>query len=216
MRSPVLALLFFAGLLVPLGLRDAHSDTLAEDLVPFDRARNVMSFAGILEPVLESVVMIEVHVKSSSGGFTPHATGSGVVIDALRGLILTNAHVVSGGAKFRVQLLDGRWLDAELVGADTPTDIALLRAMGTRLPEIKLADSDAMRVGDLVFAVGYPLGLDQTLTIGVISGLGRSSGGPGLNDFIQTDAAINSGNSGGALLDSQGRLNPIKTCVVSY
>lgn len=215
MRSPILALLFSAGLLVPLGIRDAHSDTLAESPVPIDSARNVVSFGGILEPALKSVVLIEVSVNSGSGGFTPHARGSGVVIDALRGLILTNAHVVADGTKFRVQILDGRWLDAELVGSDTATDIALLRAKGPRLPEIKVTDSDAVRVGDLVFAVGYPLGLDQTLTIGVISGLGRSSGGASLNDFIQTDAAINSGNSGGALLDSQGRLVGINTSILS-
>ena len=215
MRTIVIALLFFAGLLVPPGIGDAHSSALAEGPVPFDSARNVMSFSQILEPALKSVVLIEVSVNSGSGGFTPHASGSGVVIDAQRGLILTNAHVVADGAKFRVQILDGRWLAAELVGSDTPSDIALLRAVGPRLPEIKVTDSDAARVGDLVFAVGYPLGLEQTLTLGVISGLGRSSGGAGLSDFIQTDAAINSGNSGGALLDSQGRLVGINTLILS-
>jgi len=114
-----------------------------------------------------------------------------------------------------VNLPDGRIVNATLVGMDIPTDIALLQADDLRVKAVKIANSDKLRVGDIVFAVGYPLGLEQSLSFGVISGLGRSSSREGLQDFIQTDAAINSGNSGGPLLNSRGRLVGINTAIVS-
>src|SRR5690606_40466172 len=133
-------------------------------------------------------------------------------------VVVTNNHVVEGGRKFTVDLSDGRIFDAVLVGADKATDLAVLRleANGAdlRLSQIEVASSDTLRTGDLAFAVGYPLGLDQTLTMGVISGLGRSGLGDAVEDYIQTDAAVNSGNSGGPLLDSRGRLIGINTSVV--
>src|SRR5690606_12687685 len=133
--------------------------------------------------------------------------------------VVTNNHVVEGGRKFTVDLTDGRIFDAVLVGVDKATDLAVLRIEledGThRLSEIEVVDSDQLRTGDLAFAVGYPLGLDQTLTMGVISGLGRSGMGDRIEDYIQTDAAVNSGNSGGPLLDSRGRLIGINTSILS-
>jgi len=98
---------------------------------------------------------------------------------------------------------------------DTPTDIAVLQADDLRVDAVSIANSVNLRVGDIVFAVGYPLGLDQSLSLGVVSGLGRANSGEGIQDFIQTDAAINSGNSGGPLLDSQGRLVGINTAIIS-
>ncbi len=146
---------------------------------------------------------------------TPIGSGSGVIIDAVKGEILTNNHVVEKGTAFQVQLFDGRVVDATLVGRDPQTDIALIRIRATGLSAMPIGDSAKIQVGDLSFAVGYPFGFDQTLTMGVISGLGRSGIGDGFQDFIQTDAAVNSGNSGGALIDSRGRLIGINTAIWS-
>lgn len=177
--------------------------------------RLILSYADALEPALSSVVRVEAFSAPNPAGAAPSSIGSGVVIEAGRGLILTNAHVVSGAKSFRIQLRDGRWYDAKLAGVDVPTDLAMLRAGKATLRAIGIADSDAARVGDVVFAVGYPFGLEQTLTMGVVSGLGRPGEGKSLADFIQTDAAINSGNSGGPLLDSEGRLIGINTAILS-
>ena len=180
-----------------------------------DKSRNVLSFADKLEPVLPSVVRVGRLEQNAEGNSRLAGIGSGAVIDAKNGYIITNAHVVDGGHRFAVNVLDGRVIEARLIGIDTPTDIALLQADDLRVDDLEIADSDKLRVGDVVFAVGYPLGLEQSLSFGVISGLGRSSSNTGLQDFIQTDAAINSGNSGGPLLDSQGRLIGINTAILS-
>ena len=142
--------------------------------------------------------------------------GSGVVVDSDEGLIITNHHVVDGADTISVSLQDGRVLDATLIGSDQRTDIALLRIEAERLTALPLADVENLRVGDYVVAIGNPFGLGQTVTSGIISALGRA----GLNDenyedFIQTDAAINVGNSGGALVDLQGRLVGINTAIIS-
>jgi len=137
------------------------------------------------------------------------------VIDDKNGYVITNAHVVNEGEGFLINVPDGRVLEARLIGMDTPTDIAVLQADDLRVSALTIADSDNLRVGDIVFAIGYPLGLEQSLSLGVVSGLGRSNSGNGLQDFIQTDAAINSGNSGGPLLDSNGHLVGINTAIVS-
>lgn len=191
------------------------SAQLGASALPFDQSRNQFSFAPALEPAFKSVVFIQNGALGDDGEIRPQSIGSGVVIDKDQGLILTNSHVVANGTHFRIQLSDGRWMDAELIGRDAPTDIAVLKVQGTIKNQITIADSDNSRVGDIVFALGYPLGLEQTLTFGIISGLGRSTGDQGLFDFIQTDAAINSGNSGGALLDSQGHLIGINTSILS-
>lgn len=187
----------------------------ATDEFPRDRSRNVLSFADKLEPVLPSVVRIGKLNANKEGNAQLSGIGSGAVIDAQNGFIITNAHVVEGGEAFVVSVLDGRVVEAKLIGIDTATDIAIVQANDLRVKAVKIADSDRLRVGDVVFAVGYPLGLEQSLSLGVISGLGRSNSNEGLQDFIQTDAAINSGNSGGPLLDSRGRLVGINTAIVS-
>ena len=112
-------------------------------------------------------------------------------------------------------MTDGRIFDAVLIGTDKATDLAVLKIEATGLSQIEVVNSDSLRTGDLAFAVGYPLGLDQTLTMGVISGMGRSGMGDRIEDYIQTDAAVNSGNSGGPLLDSRGRLIGINTSILS-
>jgi Do/DeqQ family serine protease len=142
--------------------------------------------------------------------------GSGVVVDRDEGLIITNHHVVDGADTISVSLQDGRVLDATLIGSDQRTDIALLRIKAERLTALPFADVENLRVGDYVVAIGNPFGIGQTVTSGIISALGRA----GLNDenyedFIQTDAAINVGNSGGALVDLQGRLVGINTAIIS-
>ena len=188
--------------------------------VPYDAERGVFSFAGGLEQALPAVVQVTTLGQSegpSSGENEPRpiSSGSGAIIDADEGIVVTNNHVVEGGRKFTVDLTDGRIFDAVLIGTDKATDLAVLKFDATGLSEIEVVDSDQLRTGDLAFAVGYPLGLDQTLTMGVISGLGRSGMGDRIEDYIQTDAAVNSGNSGGPLLDSRGRLIGINTSILS-
>ena len=144
------------------------------------------------------------------------ALGSGVIIDAAKGHIVTNAHVINKADDIRVTLHDGRELKAKLLGQDEQSDIALLQIDAERLTAIQRADSDSLRVGDFVVAIGNPFGLGQTVTSGIISALGRS----GLNaenyeNFIQTDAAINSGNSGGALVNLNGQLVGINTAIIA-
>ena len=196
----------------------------ASDPAPYDVQRGVFTFADGLERALPAVV--QVTTLGRSGGPTsgdvdarPISAGSGAILDAAEGIVVTNNHVVEGGRKFTVDLTDGRLFDAVLVGADKATDLAVLRiesaAPDLGLSQIEVANSDSLRTGDLSFAVGYPLGLAQTLTMGVISGLGRSGMGDRIEDYIQTDAAVNSGNSGGPLLDSRGRLIGVNTSILS-
>ena len=140
--------------------------------------------------------------------------GSGVIVDASAGLILTNNHVIDGADDIAVTLQDGREYAAELVGADRDTDLAVIRISADDLAELPLSDSDRLLVGDFVVAVGNPFGLGQTVTSGIVSALGRSGlRGLEYQNFIQTDASINPGNSGGALIDLAGRLVGINTAI---
>jgi serine protease DegQ len=143
--------------------------------------------------------------------------GSGVIIDAAKGYILTNNHVINNADKISVQLNDGREYDAKLIGRDEQSDIALLQVSDVKnLTAVKIADSDKLRVGDFAVAVGNPFGLGQTATSGIISALGRSGLSlEGLENFIQTDASINRGNSGGALVNLNGELIGINTAILA-
>ena len=168
--------------------------------MPFDAQRGVFTFATGLERALPAVVQVTTLGQSegpSSGENEPRpiSSGSGAIIDAREGIVVTNNHVVEGGRKFTVDMTDGRIFDAVLIGTDKATDLAVLKIEATGLSQIDVVNSDSLRTGDLAFAVGYPLGLDQTLTMGVISGLGRSGMGDRIEDYIQTDAAVNSGNT---------------------
>ena len=142
--------------------------------------------------------------------------GSGVIIDADEGYVLTNSHVVENGDRILVTLQDQRQFDAELIGNDPGTDIALLRIEAEDLTALDLGDSDRLQVGDYVLAIGNPFGLGQTVTSGIVSALGRSGlNVEGYEDFIQTDASINPGNSGGALVTFDGRMVGINTAIIA-
>lgn len=143
--------------------------------------------------------------------------GSGVIVDAKRGLVLTNNHVIANALQITVTLSDGRQLEAELIGTDPQTDVAVIKIPAENIVDIKIADSDELRVGDFVVAIGEPFGLGQTVTSGIVSALSRS--GLGIEEyenFIQTDASINPGNSGGALVNLRGELVGINTAIFSH
>lgn len=141
--------------------------------------------------------------------------GSGVIVDAERGYVITNNHVIDRASEIKVTLMDGRQLTATLVGSDPEVDIAVIRIPAEGLTAIPLADSDRLRVGDFVLAIGNPFGLRHTVTSGIVSALGRSGLGiEGFEDFIQTDASINPGNSGGPLVNLRGELVGINTAIL--
>lgn len=194
----------------------------------------VPSLAPILEQVTPAVVNINTksvkYVRSRNSDFyswfyglpnTPReqvtqSLGSGVIVDAVRGLILTNHHVVGDADDISVVLHDGRTYSATLLGSDDGTDVAVIQIEAENLTALPLADSKQLRVGDFVVAVGNPFGLGQTVTSGIVSALGRTSlSGLGYQNFIQTDASINPGNSGGALIDLNGSLVGINTAIFS-
>ncbi|HBA8911180.1 TPA: serine endoprotease DegQ [Escherichia coli] len=194
------------------------------------------SLAPMLEKVLPAVVSVRVEGTASQGQKIPEefkkffgddlpdqpaqpfeGLGSGVIINANKGYVLTNNHVINQAQKISIQLNDGREFDAKLIGSDDQSDIALLQIQNpSKLTQIAIADSDKLRVGDFAVAVGNPFGLGQTATSGIISALGRSGLNlEGLENFIQTDASINRGNSGGALLNLNGELIGINTAILA-
>ncbi len=173
----------------------------------------VASYADAVEPARKAVVAV---YSSAAGSGREEDLGSGVIVTA-DGYLLTNNHVVEGAGPIGVRLSDERRYRARLVGADPKTDVAVLKIEAVGLPSLILADSDRLRVGDIVFAVGNPLHVGETVTMGIVSAKGRKLGllGGGFEDYIQTDAAINLGNSGGALIDAKGRLVGINSALVS-
>lgn len=195
------------------------------------------TLSPLLEEVMPAVVSISVagsHQRSRSSPFQSpsprrdfrfqerspsrprQGAGSGVIIDAANGYVLTNHHVIEQVAEIIVTLHDKRQYQAELIGSDEGTDIALLRIDADQLTDLELGDSSTLRIGDFVVAIGNPFGLGQTVTSGIVSALGRSGiNRQGYEDFIQTDASINPGNSGGALVDLDGRLVGINTAIIA-
>jgi len=144
------------------------------------------------------------------------SAGSGVIVDARRGYIVTNRHVIENASEITVTLLDNRHFTASVMGSDAGTDIAVLKVQEPHLTEMPLADSSRLEVGDWVVAIGNPFGLQHTVTVGIVSALGRTGINPhGYEDFIQTDASINPGNSGGALVNTQGELVGINSAILS-
>ena len=206
----------------------------ASGAIPFAALRDgVPSLAPILEPVTPAVVNIAVVGRSPEannplardpffrqflGLRSPEpqlSAGSGVIVDAKSGYVLTNHHVIKDAIRVFVILKDGRRFAAKVLGSDAPTDIALLTIPPERLVQAKLGDSDNLQVGDFVVAIGNPYGIGQTVTSGIVSALGRSGLLPeGYEDFIQTDASINPGNSGGALINLKGELVGINTAIL--
>ncbi|MFN0009967.1 MAG: S1C family serine protease [Planctomycetota bacterium] len=181
------------------------------------------SLSDEVASIVETVSPAVVHVRAIGMGGSKHAgrggaaSGSGVLVSA-QGDILTNSHVVRGAAGVEAELADGRTLIADVAGDDPATDLALLRvASDAALPHIPLGDSNVLRVGDFAIAVGSPLGLARTVTLGIVSALGRTlrgEGGRAIEGVIQTDAPLNPGNSGGPLLDGSGRVVGINTAIV--
>jgi Do/DeqQ family serine protease len=156
-------------------------------------------------------------LPNDSGGFREVASaGSGVIIDAVNGYILTNHHVVEGADTIQISLINDVSLDAEIVGSDPATDIAVIKVEPEGLVDIPIGDSDDLEVGDFVIAIGNPFGLGNTVTSGIVSALGRTGiSRNGYEDFIQTDASINPGNSGGALVNMRGELVGINSAIIS-
>jgi Do/DeqQ family serine protease len=171
----------------------------------------IPSLAPLVKAVTPSVVNIAVNGDEGRGA---EVAGSGVIVDAQAGQILTNHHVVAHADNIVVTLKDNRRFDATLVGGDPDTDIALLRIDARDLVALPIGDPDGLEVGDFVLAIGNPFGLGQTVTSGIVSALGRSGLGiESYENFIQTDASINPGNSGGALVDLRGELVGINTAI---
>lgn len=228
MKSQILKV-FFLGLLLCLPMPSYAALPFAVDSQPLP------SLAPMLEKVTPAVVNISTRGKTrvqsslfndplfqrffNLPGFQSEretqSLGSGVIVDADNGYILTNNHVIEGAFEITVTLIDGRKLIAEVLGRDPDTDVAVIKVHAKNLTSIKFADSSHLRVGDFVVAIGNPFGLGQTVTSGIISALGRSGLGiESFEDFIQTDASINLGNSGGALVNLRGDLVGINTAIL--
>jgi Do/DeqQ family serine protease len=206
----------------------------------FDDSRGVLSVAPVLEQVTPAVINIavltRVRVEENpllkdpffrkffglpETGKAPQerralSAGSGVIINAARGHVVTNYHVVKDAERIAVTLRDGRQLEGKVVGSDAATDLALIGVDPKGLKGVTIGDSDALKVGDVVLAIGNPFGLGQTVTSGIVSALGRSGlQAENYEDFIQTDAPINPGNSGGALINTKGELIGINSAIVA-
>ncbi|MGL9719567.1 serine endoprotease DegQ [Symbiopectobacterium sp.] len=230
--------LLFIALAVSMSLSLSSLPAAQVALPAVVEGQQLPSLAPMLEKVLPAVVSVHVEGTQTQRQrvpeefkffFGPNAPsgkqnsrpfeglGSGVIIDAAKGYVLTNNHVINNADKIRVQLNDGREYDAKLLSRDDQSDIALLQLNDAKnLQEVKMADSDQLRVGDFAVAVGNPFGLGQTATSGIISALGRSGLNlEGLENFIQTDASINRGNSGGALVNLNGELIGINTAILA-
>lgn len=245
----VTAVLFATGPLVAATAKDAKKAPPAAAKKPAVRLDStpvsdgakpglVMSYADVLDPAQKAVVSVYStkiikerytlnplfrqffgNVPDQERESRQEGIGSGVIVTP-DGYILTNNHVVEGADELKITLADDRDFIAKVIGSDPKTDIAVLKIDAKDLPTVTLADSDKLRVGDVVFAVGNPLNVGQTVTMGIVSAKGRSKLGlleavSGYEDFIQTDAAINMGNSGGALVDARGRLIGINSAILS-
>ena len=231
-----------ASLLGAAFMLSSHPDAAHADIpvsVPLQQVQQgVPSLAPMLKQVMPGVVNISVkgavEVQNPMGPFMDdpmfrrffgvpdqpqerefESVGSGVIVDAAKGYVITNAHVVDKAKELKVRLSDDREFDATLVGSDLDTDIAVLQIKADKLQALPMGNSDELQVGDFVVAIGSPFNLRQTVTSGIVSALGRTGVGDGLGDFIQTDASINPGNSGGALVDLRGQLIGVPSMIYS-
>ena len=223
------ALSLVAGSVLLLAPQTHAADPMTSFAEPDATQRHAMSmafniseaFSYAAEQIEPSVVHITTRTDTRRGSVNG-GLGSGVIVDK-RGYIVTNNHVVENGNSIVVRLFDGRELEADLIGTFPETDIAVLKVDADDLTPASFADSEALKVGQWVLAVGSPFGFDQTVTAGIVSAKGRGGLGPGnenrgstgLQEFIQTDAAINPGNSGGPLVDLNGNIVGINTAIIS-
>lgn len=228
---------FALGLVAKDDVRKNPKPTLLIDDTPLNvnaRPGVVNTYADVVDPVQKAVVsvysskIVRHRVVDPIGRMfglgdqerqsKEEGIGSGVIVSP-DGYILTNNHVIEGADELNVLLPDEREYKAKVIGTDPKTDVAVIKIEADNLPVVTIADSDKLRVGDVVFAVGNPLGIGQTVTMGIVSAKGRNIGileeVQGYEDFIQTDAAINMGNSGGALVDAKGRLVGINSAIIS-
>jgi len=215
------------------GINAVKKPVLKIDATPISEIKSaiVTSYADALDSIRPAVVsvysskLVQQQVPEflrqqglKGGEQTQRGLGSGVIVSK-DGYIITNNHVVEGADELKVLLNDERELTAKVIGTDPKTDVAVIKIDAENLPAATLADSAKLRVGDIVFAIGNPLGVGQTVTMGIVSATGRRVGileeVAGYEDFIQTDAAINRGNSGGALIDARGRLVGINSAIIS-
>jgi Do/DeqQ family serine protease len=202
-----------------------------------DEDRGIPTFAPVIRTIAPAVVNVAVVSEAPTSvnplfndpffrdffdlppGIEPQprlSAGSGVIVDARQGYILTNSHVIENAREIHITLTDRRTLAAEIIGSDPATDIAVLKVDANDLTEIELGDAETLEVGDFVVAIGNPFGLGQTVTSGIVSALGRTGINPeGYEDFIQTDASINPGNSGGALATLDGKLIGVNTAIIA-
>ena len=237
----------FAALILFFGFGIAHADStsrhahnssgkmppLTVDPSPVNDGRGpaIVSYADVLVPIQKTVVSVKSTLIvreqrqiipglpfAEESDTKEEGLGSGVIVSE-NGYILTNNHVAADADTLDVELPDGRTFEARVIGADPKTDVAVIKIEEHHLPTVVMADSDKLRVGDVVFAVGNPLGVGQTVTMGIVSATGREvhllDDVSGYENFIQTDAAINQGNSGGALVDAKGRLIGINSAILS-
>ena len=217
----------------PKDATPVQKPVLKVDSSPISETKSaiVTSYADALESIRPAVVSVYssklvrqqvpefLRQQGLRGGEqTQRGLGSGVIVST-DGYIITNNHVVEGADELKVLLNDERELTAKVIGTDPKTDVAVIKIEAVNLPAATLTDSAKLRVGDVVFAIGNPLGVGQTVTMGIVSATGRRVGildeVAGYEDFIQTDAAINQGNSGGALIDARGRLVGINSAIIS-
>ncbi len=245
-KSLILASAALALVLTPLAVSQTSFTPVSavgqSSAMTLDARRGVLTMAPLLERVTPAVVSIDVSSKAKAqpempegfkgneelferffGGRMPQqqnrqrrGLGSGVIVDARKGLIITNHHVIKDADEITVTLEDKRELKAELVGSDPKTDIAVIKISARGLTDLKFARASDVKVGDYVIAVGNPFGLSHSVTSGIVSAMGRDRGaGDNYQDFIQTDASINPGNSGGALVNSKGELIGINAAIVT-
>ncbi|MBO0857246.1 MAG: trypsin-like peptidase domain-containing protein [Chloracidobacterium sp.] len=205
--APVLALLL--GLFAPVFGQQAPQTQVSEKTTNATQTPSTAEFSRAFINAAKRIKPAVVHVKVGTKG----ATGSGVIVSS-DGYILTNNHVASAANELTVKLSDGRELRARRIGVDQAADLALIKIEAQNLPYATLGDSSKLEQGEWVIALGSPFGLDQTMTAGIVSALGRKFNGP-YDNFIQTDASINPGNSGGALVNMKGEVIGINTSILS-
>jgi len=201
-----------AGLAIAFAVVMVRPDLVNLHRGPVPATHGYAAAVAATSPAVVNIYTERRFVDLFARAYADHGLGSGVVIDP-RGYIVTAWHVIQGATDVRVQLADGRVATPKFVGADPETELALLKIDLDDLPSIKLGRSDSLAVGDVVLAIGNSLGLSHTVTLGIVSAIGRSLGLTDYEDFIQTDAAINAGNSGGALVNTRGELVGINAAV---